>query len=94
MSQPGKPTVTNLTLTTAGTEYSYTIPEMTSKIQVKARTAVALQVSFTSSQSGTAYFTIPANQTYWDDDIRSSVTLYIQSGTNGTVAEILTWSGA
>lgn len=94
MANPGKPTIYNLVLTTAGTEYSQTIPEMSSKVMARARQATDLQVAFTALQSGTIYFTVPAGQTYWDDGVSSSSTFYFQSGANGTVVEILVWSGA
>ncbi len=94
MSLSGKPTIYNLTLINSGTEYSQALPEQYSKIMIKCRTSVAIQLAYTSGQSGSIYVTIPADQTYFDDEISSSGSVYLQSGTSGVVAEILVWSGA
>lgn len=94
MAFPGKPTIFNLTLTLADTEYSYTIPELSFKVMCKARTSVPLKMAYTSGASGTNYITIPSDQTYWDDNITTSVTFYFQCATAGTVVELLTWQGA
>lgn len=94
MAFPGRPTISNVTLTTANTEYSYTVPEYTFKLQIKARsTTAAIKVAYVSGESGTNYFTIPAGQTYWEDNITVAFTIYMQSTTAGTVAEVLTWQG-
>lgn len=94
MAFPGKPTIYNLTLTSASTEYSRALPENTFKVMIKCRTAVALKLSYTSGESGSNYVTIPVNQTYWDDNINTSTTVYLQSATAGVVAEFLCWTGA
>jgi hypothetical protein len=95
MSYPGKPTIFNLTLTSGSTEYSQALPEITSKVMIKARsTSHVLQLAYVSGTSGTVYLTIPAGQTYWDDSIGSSATLYLQSPSAGAIAEILCWSGS
>jgi hypothetical protein len=94
MSYPGKPTIYNLTLTSANTEYSQSIPEYTSKIMIKCRTSSAIKLSYTSGESGSLYMTIPSGQTYWDDNIGTASTIYLQSTSAGVVAEILCWSGA
>lgn len=95
MAFPGRSRIYNLTLTNADTEYSQALPENTFKVMIKARsTTAAMKLSYTSGESGTTYFTIPAGQTYWDDNINTSQTVYLQSPTAGTVAEIMAWTGA
>jgi hypothetical protein len=94
MSFPGKTTITNLTLTSANTEYSYTVPENTFKVQFKCRTSFDVKYSYTSGESGTTYVTLPSGATYWDDNINTSSTIYFQSATAGVVMEIQVWTGA
>lgn len=94
MSFPGKPTIFNVSLTSASTEYSQTLPEYASKVMVKCRTSFPIQFSWTSGQSGILFMTVPADQTYWDDQVGMSQTIYLQSSQPGVVAEIQTWSGA
>lgn len=94
MAFSGKPIIYNLTLTSANTEYSQALPELITKLQIKCRTSSALKLGWNSGESATNYITIPADQTYWDDQIRASLTAYLQSSTAGVVAEIQVWQGA
>lgn len=95
MAFPGKTTISNTTLTSANTEYSYVLPELTFKFQIKARsTTVVVKYAFVSGESGSNYMSIPANMTYWDDNICTSSTIYLQSTTAGAVVEIQSWQGA
>ena len=90
---PGTPAVYNVTMTNAATEYSQALPANTGKLMIKCRGAYAIQVCFTSGESGTKYITVPANQSYWEDGITAaSLTLYFQCGTAGQVAEIVAWT--
>lgn len=60
---------------------------------IKCRTSVAMKLAYTSGQSGSTYFTIPADQTYWDDHINTVQTVYLQSATGGVVVEVMVWTG-
>ena len=91
--QANTTTIYNLTLTNADTEYSQALPANTKKYMIGCRTANAMKLAFTSGQSGTTYFTIPANRYYWEDMIDTpSLTIYLQSPTAGVVAEIIAWT--
>jgi hypothetical protein len=94
MAFPGKPQVFNLTLTSADTEYSLTLPENTYKVMMQARGSADVKFSYVSGESGSTYFTVKSGQTYWDDNINTASTMYVQSGTASTVVEVLTWTGA
>lgn len=95
MPYSGKPTIYNLTLTSADTEYSQSLPEYVTKIMIKARsTTSTIKLAWVSGQSGSTYITIPANQTYWDDYVGASLTAFVQSSTAGEVVEFQVWSGA
>jgi len=90
---PGTPAVYNVTMTNAATEYSQALPANTRKFLLKCRGVYAIQVCFTSGESGTKYVTVPANQTYSEDQINAAtLTLYFQCATAAQVAEIIAWS--
>lgn len=90
---PGTPAIYNVTMTNADTEYSQALPANTRKFLIKCRTSFAIKLSFTSGQSGTTYLTVPADQSYWEDQINdASITLYFQCANAGKVAEIVAWS--
>lgn len=93
MAFPGKVTIYNLTLTSANTEYSQALPNNAQKVMIKCRTSFPMKLAYTSGESGTTYFTIPADQTYWDDNINTVQTVYLQSTQAGIVAEIMVWTG-
>jgi len=89
---PNNPIVYNKTLTSANTEYSQALPSGCNKIMVQCRTAYDVKITYTSTESGTTYYTIKANTWYWDDGVLGTTrTLYMQSATAGVVLEILAW---
>ncbi len=86
-------TVDNLTLTTADTEYSYTMPNGTLYFTIKARTSAAFKIAFSANASGSTYETVPAGAQWYSDHpltLRDNRTFYVQSGTAGLVLEIST----
>jgi len=85
------PTIYNVTCTNADTEYSQTLPANTKKFTIKARGG-SLKVCFTSGQSGTTYILLADGQSWSEDNIEFSGTLYFQSPSAGTVAEIIAWT--
>lgn len=87
------PVVYNVTMTSADTEYSQTLPAQTKKFTLKCRGEYDIKFCFTAEASGTTYLTIPSGQCYWDDLIRdASLTLYFQCATAAQVAEITAWN--
>ena len=89
-----EPTVANVTMTSANTEYSYTIPNQTTKLFFKLRgTAATAKLTWTESGSGTTYLTIPAGGTFVLDNVFFvGKTLYFQSATASQVAEIIVFN--
>lgn len=88
------PVITNLSLATADFEYSHTFPLNTRKFSIKPRSVSAtIKLAYSSGESGTNYITVPPGG-YWEDliGVTSNRTIYIQSSTAGTVAEIVSWS--
>lgn len=89
----GRPTIANVDITLANTEYSYTLPTGTSRFEIKLRSiGVPLKICFVSAGSGTTYKNLPAGQSYREDSIKAgSNILYFQATSGSQVAEILTW---
>jgi len=88
------PTVSTVSLATAGTEYSFVLPINCREYRLKFRNSDAtLQLSFVAGASGTTFLTVPRYCEYGDSDMKltSTVTLYFQSNKNSQVLEILTW---
>lgn len=87
------PTVAELDLTLAATEYSYTVPTNAKQFLLKLRSPAVLQVSYVSGQSGTTYITVPRGCFYAESDLNLSgpVTIYMQSPSAAQVAEITLW---
>lgn len=85
----GLPTIVNLTLTSANTEYSVTLPRNVGTITIQSRTSADFKIGVTSGQSGTTYFTIKSGNAYYETTIAmDGTTLYFQSPNAGQVIEI------
>jgi hypothetical protein len=86
-----KISIANLTMTSADTEYSYTLPNNTVYFAVKARTNNAWKIAFSSGTSGTVYETVPAGAIWYPDHpllLSSNRIFYAQSSTAGLILEI------
>ena len=86
------PTVYNLTLTSADTEYSQNVFE-SSGIEFQARTSVDIRFAFVTGKVATPtapYMTLKAGQWYFFEGGTS--TIYFASATAGTIVEIIMWS--
>ena len=87
------PKIYNITLPTAGTEYSQALSSDVLKLQIKVRGSAALRIAFLSGETSTNYFTIPAGNTYSESDLRlASIIIYLQSDKDNQVVEILEWT--
>lgn len=88
-----RPTIANVDITLANTEYSYTLPTGTTRFEIKIRNGgIPLKICFVSGASGTIYKNLPAGEAYQEEEIKAgSNILYFQSATASQVAEILSW---
>lgn len=88
-----RPKIYNVTLTTAGTEYTHTFDHAYFGVfTVQLRTANDLQMAFTATQSGTTYFTIPAGSSYtFDVGLAGVLNIYFQCQVSNVVVEILAY---
>lgn len=88
------PTVQNVTLTTAGAEYSFVIPASSVACKFKARNASKLQYSYTALASGTNYITLwPGEEETVDlmDASNAAITVYVQASKDNEVIEVISW---
>lgn len=83
--------IINKTLTTANTEYSQALSSFCKRFSIKSRDpGVDLKMSFVSGDTGTKYWTIFGGS--GDENIGEFPgvqTVYLQCGTDGTIAEII-----
>lgn len=87
------PTIVNVPLALANTEYSYTLPISSKRFLIRLREIGTLKLAYAVGTSGTTFLTIPGGVAYSEDAIADSanVTLYFQSSIAGSTAEIVSW---
>ena len=88
------PTIYNVDMTAANTEYSQALPANTRKLDIKLRAQNALlKIAFVEGESGTNYIQIPYGSSYHAENIKlTGITIYFQSPSNSQVCEILAWT--
>lgn len=92
-----KPTTVNVTLTTAGTEYSYSIPIGTTRLRVTARVGDVKYAWTTGQIAGGTFSTIAVDGSYCMGNVKLSQNgaaldvLYMTGSVNSTIAEIEVW---
>lgn len=88
------PTVANVSMPLADTEYSYTLPVNTQVVRLMTRGCAKLQLSYTATESGTTYITIPSGVWYELPKLKAaaSVTLYFRApNKSNETLEIESW---
>lgn len=89
------PAVYNVTMTNADTEYSQALPSGCRKFTVHCRDGTEFRLAFVTGKVATPtapYLTVPENACYWEDNVKSSGTIYVACDTAGKVVEIVAWS--
>ena len=90
------PTIYNVTLTDADTEYSQALPSSTREIRFRCRTLFDVRFAWLKNKVATPtapYLTLPAGSDYFSDDSDiTGKTLYLASGEAGVVVEIEVWT--
>ena len=90
------PTVYNLTLTSADTEYSQALPANTREFRFRCRALYDVRYAWVTGKVATPtapYLTLPAGSDYYSDwNDLSSQTLYAASAQAGVVLEIEVWT--
>lgn len=93
------PTIYNLTLTLADTEYSQQLPGNCKQYDVQCRTAAAVRFAYETGKVATPtapYATLKAGGTFTSDFVpqanaQDGITIYFASSTAGAVVEIIAY---
>ena len=93
--QSTTPTVYNVTLTDANTEYSQALPANTREFRFRCRTLYDCRYAYVTGKVATPtapYLTLPAGSDFWSDWTNlASQTLFLASSTVGVVIELECW---
>lgn len=85
------PTITNIILTLANTEYSHAFMQGTQSILIRARGNSKLQIAFISGDTNIEFITIPRGASLSMPGLSYSGTVYIEGNVAGDVVEIIEW---
>ena len=90
-----EPTVYNITLTAADTEYSQALPSSTRDFRFRCRTAFDVRFAWETGKVATPtapYLVLPSRTDYYsDNNDLTGETLYLASSEAGVVVEIEVW---
>jgi len=89
-----KPTIYNVTMTLADTEYSQALPAKTKKFTIHTRDGTAFRLAYETGKVATPtepYFSIPASAIKSEDNLTTAVTLYFACAAAAKVIEIEAW---
>jgi hypothetical protein len=92
MSEISKPTIENVDITLADTEYSYTLPAGTRTFEFRFRNEETFgKLAIAQGLSGTTYITVGQGETIKEEIKGGGVTLYFRGDNASDVAEILSF---
>jgi hypothetical protein len=80
-------------MTTAGTEYTATLPTGTTQFEIRSRLYGKLQFSYTSGQSATVFRTLPQGCAYSETGLLlvAPLAIYVQSTKDNDILEVVSW---
>lgn len=86
------PTIYNVAVTLANTEYSQVLATNTRRFSISIRGIAELKLAYILGNSGTIFKKIPAGTEYTENDLDlTGVTLYFQSPMASQTVEIIQW---
>lgn len=87
------PTIYNLSMPTANTEYSQSLNSSTKKILIRMRTKSRTRFAFISGDTNIEWMTIEPGAVYFEENLDlNGVTIYLQTNAASQIAEILEWT--
>jgi len=95
---PATPTVYNVTLTVANTQYSQAMPANCRGFEFQARTEATIRYAFVTGKVATPtapWLTLKAGDYYFSPPLNQGAspgTLFLGTATAGTIVEILAWA--
>ena len=94
ISQASTPTIYNLPMALADTEYSQALSNYTKKIMIKTRERTTrLRFAFVSGDTDINWITIEPGAVYVEENLDlSGVIIYLQTNKASQIAEILEWT--
>lgn len=88
-----EPTIYNLSMPVASTEYSQALSAGTKKIMIRMRVPSRSRFAFVVGGTATAYITLEPGAVYSDENFKLvNATIYLLSEAAGQIAEILEWA--
>ena len=93
ISKATQPTIYNLSMPLANTEYSQALSSHTRKIMIKTRDRTAqLRIAFVATNTATIFITIEGGAIYSEENLDlEGVTIYLRSNKSTQTVEILEW---
>ena len=97
MPPASQPSVVNIEMPSADTEYFHMIPKGCKKFLLHSRDGTAFRLAFKTGKvagSTPPYFTIKANTAYSEDNLNiiEDAWIYLACGTANKIVEIVQWS--
>lgn len=88
------PLVQNVSMSTANTEYSFTLPAGTRQFELRSRQAGKLQLSYTAGTTATLYRTIWPGTAYSESNLllTAALDIYVQSTKGSDILEVVSWA--
>lgn len=88
------PLIDQVNMASAGTEYSYLLPDNCKQFMIKLQGDANLQVAYLSGDSGIKFITVPRFCFLSESDLglSAATTLYFQSNKASQVLEIISWT--
>jgi len=86
------PTIYNLNIILADTEYQQALPANTKTFILRSRNKAQLKLAYVLGGTNTTYLTIPVGSSFEDSQFYTGQTIYVQSTKPGDIIEIVAYS--
>lgn len=87
------PTIYNLAMAAADTEYAQALNTSTKKILIRMRTPARARIAFSIGATSSEWITLEPGSVYFEENLDlTDVTIFVRSAAANQVAEILEWT--